>query len=85
MKNEIPNLIEEIKRKGVGIDESALSAILKELLDGELIDRCLSVQQTRARLHMILTPTIEAISKVARQERPATFEDNLANFLKMVK
>jgi len=85
MKNEIPNLIEEIKRKGVGIDEGVLSTILKELLDGELIDRSLSVQQTRARLQMILTPTIEAISKVAKQERPATFEDNLVNFLKMVK
>jgi DNA repair exonuclease SbcCD nuclease subunit len=85
MKNEIPNLIEEIKRKGVGIDESTLSAILKELLDGELIDRSLSIQQTRARLHMILTPINEAISKASKQERPATFEDNLANFLKMVK
>jgi len=85
MKNEIPNLIEEIKRKGVGIDESALSAILKQLLDEELIDKSLSVQQIRIRLQMILTPIIEAISKVTKQERPATFEDNLANFLKMVK
>lgn len=85
MKSEIPKLVEEIKTKGIGMDQNTLTTILSEFLEGGLIERSASTPQNRTRLHMILLPTIEVISKIVKQERPNNFEDNLSNFLKMVR
>jgi DNA repair exonuclease SbcCD nuclease subunit len=85
MKAEIPKLLEQIKDRGVEIDDKSLSSILKILLDEELIFRSIQIPQTRTRLHMVLLPIVELLDKVVTLPRPPNFEDNLDNFLKMVR
>ncbi len=85
MCKEIPKIREEIKAKGVEIQEKTLTKLLKGLLDEEVITKSSSSQQTRIRLQSILSPTIEAIEKDLKYRKPENFEDNLANLLKMVR
>jgi DNA repair exonuclease SbcCD nuclease subunit len=85
LKSNIPQIVNEIRAKGVEIDEKTVSQTLNALIDEELIVRSQAVPQNRARLQMVLTPIIEALAKQGEQKRPSNFEDNLASLLRMVR
>jgi DNA repair exonuclease SbcCD nuclease subunit len=80
----LPQIVDEIRAKGVQVDEDAASEVLRALLDEELIVKSQAVQQNRTRLQLVLTPVIDALAK-SEQKRPPQFEDNLVNLLKMVR
>lgn len=85
MGSEMPKMIEQIKAKGIEMDEKTLSTLLKVFLDEELILKSSSTPQIKARLRTVIEPTIEAITTSYKQRRPSNFEDNLGNLLKMVR
>jgi len=85
MKSEIPNLLTEIRAKGVKLEGKVLEAILDELLAKELIEKSASIPQTRTRLQMILSPVIEELGKGLELKKPSNLEDNMMSLLKMVR
>ncbi|MEM2760074.1 MAG: metallophosphoesterase [Nitrososphaerales archaeon] len=85
MRSEMPKMVEQIKAKGIEMDEKTLSTLLKVFLDEELILKSSSTPQIKARLRTVIEPTIEAIITSYKQRKPSNFEDNLGNLLKMVR
>lgn len=85
LTSNLPQIVDEIRAKGIQMDEKAVGEVLRALLDEELIVKSQAVQQNRTRLQLVLTPVIDSITKSEKQKRPAEFEDNLVNLLKMVR
>jgi len=57
---DLPSLVEELRGKGVEVDQSTLRTILGQLLTEEVLARSQSIPQTASKLHSILGPVIEA-------------------------
>jgi DNA repair exonuclease SbcCD nuclease subunit len=85
LTSNLPLIVDEIRAKGVQVDEKAIREVLNVLLDEELIVKSQAVQQNRSRLQLVLTPVIDAIEKSDGHKKPLGFEDNLVNLLKMVR
>jgi DNA repair exonuclease SbcCD nuclease subunit len=81
----LPQIVNEIRAKGIQADEKAVGEVLHALLDEELIAKSQAVQQNRSRLQLVLTPVIDALTRSEGLKRPPEFEDNLVNLLKMVR
>jgi DNA repair exonuclease SbcCD nuclease subunit len=81
----LPQIVNEIRAKGIQADEKAVGEVLHALFDEELIVKSQAVQQNRTRLQLVLTPVIDALTRSEGLKRPPEFEDNLVNLLKMVR
>jgi hypothetical protein len=81
----LPQIVNEIRAKGIQADEKAVGEVLHALLDEELIVKSQAAQQNRTRLQLVLTPVIDALTKSEGLKRPPEFEGNLVNLLKMVR
>jgi predicted phosphodiesterase len=82
---DVPSLVEELRGKGVNVDQSTLRTILAQLLTEEVLARSQSIPQTATKLRSILGPVLEATEKSSTFPRPSTFEDNLVSLLKRVR
>jgi DNA repair exonuclease SbcCD nuclease subunit len=85
LKSNIPQMVSEIKAKGVVVDESTISRSLNALLGQELVVRSQAVPQNRTRLQFVLTSIFETLSQSGDLKRPPNLEGNIANLLKMVR
>jgi predicted phosphodiesterase len=82
---DVPSLVEELRGKGVDVDQGTLRTILSQLLTEEVLARSQSIPQTASKLRSVLGPVIEATEKSSPFAKPSTFEDNLVSLLKRVR
>jgi predicted phosphodiesterase len=82
---DVPSLVEELREKGVRVDQGTLRTIVGQLLTEEVLARSQSIPQTASKLRSILGPVIEATEKSSPITKPSTFEDNLVSLLKRVR
>jgi DNA repair exonuclease SbcCD nuclease subunit len=82
---QIPKLVDELRSNGITIGEKSLRAVLRTLLDEDMIGRALSTPQIRNRLQPILSAVLEEIGDVVHLRRPENLEDMLTGFLRMVR
>ncbi len=85
LAQEIPELADELRSRGITVSEKSLRDVLRKLLDEEMIGRALLVPQTRNRLQPILSAVLEETGQTVNLQRPGNLEDTLAGFLKMVR
>jgi predicted phosphodiesterase len=82
---DVPSLVEELRGKGVDVDQGTIRTILGQLLTEEVLARSQSIPQTASKLRAVLGPVIEATENSLPFAKPSTFEDNLVSLLKRMR